>query len=159
MKFLHCQPHGSGSTAFVFQISQREKDWLLATLKLYPLLEAGDHQISRNKKIAAQAEQQLLEDSMAQQRQEHRRKLDQFLAASRRFVPESRDQYRFIVTAEQCEWLLQILNDVRVGSWVKLGRPEMEHAPKLAVTPGQARYLAAIEMSGYFQMVLLDAFK
>jgi hypothetical protein len=159
MKFLHCQPHGGGTTAFLFQISHREKEWLLATLKLYPALEAGYHQISRHKKSAAKAEQQLLDDSMAQQRQEHRRKLDQFLGASRRFVPQSHDQFRFLVTAEQCEWLLQILNDVRVGNWVKLGRPEMEHASKLAVSPIQARYLAAIEMSGYFQMALLDAFK
>ncbi len=159
MKFLHSQPHRGGGAAFVFQISQREKDWFLATLKLYPVLEADYHQITRNRKIAAKAEQQLLEDSMAQQRKEHRRKLDQFLAASRRFIPESHDQYRFIVTAEQCEWLLQILNEVRVGSWVKLGRPEMENAPKLAVNQWQARFVAAVEMTGYFQMTLLDAFK
>lgn len=158
MKFVRSQRRGGANTAYVFRISPPERDWLLATLNLYPVLDAGYHQISKNKKIA-EAEQQLLEDSMAEQQQELRAKLEHFLAAPRRFVLETEEQYRFVVTAEQCEWLLQVLNDVRVGSWAKLGRPEMEQALAMAVNPAQARFVAAIEMSGYFQMALLQAFK
>jgi len=159
MKFLRRQRQNPKNAAYLFQISPREKEWLVATLKLYPVLDAGYHQISKNKKTA-KAEQQLLEDSMAEQKRELRGKLDKFLQTPGRFASDNEDgDLRFTVTAEQCEWLLQILNDVRVGSWAKLGQPEMEKAPALAVNPDQARLVAAMEMSGYFQMALLQAFK
>lgn len=159
MKFLHSQPRAGGAAAFVFQINQREKDRFLATLQLYPVLEAGYHQITRGKKPAAGADQRLLEESMAQQRQDYRRKLEQFLASPRRFVADGPDQYRFTATGEQCEWLLQVLNEVRVGSWVKLGQPEMQDVPRLVITEELARYAVAMELGGFFQMVLLEAFK
>ena len=57
------------------------------------------------------------------------------------------------------DWMLQILNDVRVGCWVKLGRPELESVPKPNLTGQAARNMAALEMSGYFQMVMLEAYK
>jgi len=57
------------------------------------------------------------------------------------------------------EWMLQLLNDVRVGCWVKLGRPELEGVPKRHLTGQAARDMTALELSGYFQMVLLEAFK
>jgi hypothetical protein len=56
------------------------------------------------------------------------------------------------------EWLLQILNDVRVGCWVKIGRPELEPLRKTQLTADESRALSALELSGFFQMILLGAF-
>ena len=57
--------------------------------------------------------------------------------------------------AAEVEWLLQVLNDVRVGSWLALGEPERGQEP--AVTAQNARYLLALELCGLFQSVLLAA--
>ena len=126
------------------------------------VLSATGFGLSRITQGAAEeikAEQQLLEDAMAQRRGEHKRKLEKFFATPGRFRLEAPDQYRFTLTAEQMEWLLQILNDVRVGCWVKLGRPELEPAPPEKLTAEEARALSALEMSGFFQMVLLGAYE
>ena len=56
------------------------------------------------------------------------------------------------------EWLLQVINDVRVGCWVKLGRPELEPVRRKKLTADEARTMSALELSGFFQMVLLGAY-
>ena len=52
MKFVRVQRQGGKNAAYVFRIGAREKDWLIGTLKLYPVLDAGYHHISKNKKLA-----------------------------------------------------------------------------------------------------------
>ena len=158
MKFIRPQKSGAAAASFVFQISKQEVEWLLAVLKFYPQLNSDYHQISQGVAAEIVAGQQLLEEAMAQRRGEHKRKLDQFLATPGRFRLEAPDQFRFTLTAEQMEWLLQVLNDVRVGCWVKLGRPELEPVPPGKLTAAEARTLSALEFSGFFQMVLLGAY-
>jgi hypothetical protein len=55
------------------------------------------------------------------------------------------------------EWetLLQVLNDVRVGSWISLGSPDPlpEELPK---DPERARAMATMELAGWFEMSLLE---
>jgi hypothetical protein len=159
MKFIRSQKSGLGGAAFLFEMSRQEMDWLVATLKLYPQLDSGYHQITHCAAPEIKAEQELLEEAMAQQRGDHKRKLDKFFATPGRFRLEGPGRYRFSLPAEQMDWMLQVLNDVRVGSWVKLGRPELESVPKPNLTGQAARAMAALEISGYFQMVLLEACK
>lgn len=158
MRFIRSQKPDSAGHPFVFHISKREKDVLLATLKLYPLLDASHHRLSRNPKTTGQAEQQWLEEAMEQQRQEHKKKLDQFFSNDRRFFRDCKVDFQLTLTGEQMEWLLRVLNEIRVGSWVRLGRPELEAAPKLKLTSEQTRFLASMELSGYFQSALLEAY-
>jgi len=58
-----------------------------------------------------------------------------------------------VLFRSQIEWLLQVLNDVRVGSWLMLGEPEPGDEP--AVTKANAKYLLALELCGVFESVLL----
>jgi hypothetical protein len=58
------------------------------------------------------------------------------------------------LSAADVEWLLQVFNDVRVGSWVHLGLPE-ERIAKLTLE--NAPHLWAMEMAGYFESQLLKA--
>jgi hypothetical protein len=159
MKFIRPQKGGHGVAAFVFQMNRQEMDWLLSTLKMYPLLDSSYHRITHSGAEEIQAEQELLEEAMAQQRSDYKRKLDKFIASPGRFRLEAPDQYRLNLTAEQMEWLLQVLNDIRVGCWVKLGRPELEPVRRRELGGQDARHMAALEVSGYFQMVLLQAGK
>ena len=127
MKFIRPQKPDSAGRPFIFHISQREKVVLLATLKLYPLLDASYHQLSRNPKTTGQAEQQWLEEAMEQQRQDHKKRLGQLFNNDRRFFKEGKGDLLFTLTGEQMEWMLRVLNEIRVGSWVRLGRPGNGH--------------------------------
>jgi hypothetical protein len=104
------------------------------------------------------AEQEWLEEAMEQQRQDHKKKLEQFFDNDRRFFKDGKGDLQLTLTAEQLEWLLRVLNEIRVGSWVRLGRPEMEDARKLQLSSEQSHFLASMELSGYFQAALLEAF-
>ena len=61
----------------------------------------------------------------------------------------------FTLTAPQVEWLLQVFNDVRVGSWLALGEPEELEIPEVNQT--NAPYLLAMESAGHFEAALLSA--
>ena len=157
MKIIRSRP--SDGAVFVFQISLREKALLLATMKMYPMLDAGFHQISREDRARRRAEQQWLEEAMAEHRRDHKKKLEQFFGDEGRFFKTVKSELHLTLTAEQMEWMLRILNEIRVGSWVQLGRPAMDAVRALAANSKLASSAAAMELSGYFQMVLLQAFQ
>jgi len=160
MKFIPSQNTGpDAAAAFVFQISKLEVEWLLGVLRFYPQLDSGYHRITQGAAAEIKAGQELLEEAMGQKRREHKLRLEKFFATPGRFRLEAPDLFRFTLTPEQMEWLLQVLNDVRVGCWVKLGRPELEPSPPKKLTADEARTMSALEMSGFFQMILLGAYE
>lgn len=140
---------------FTFGIGKREKGLLFQILQLYPLVPPAHHQLSKSDEGAAHREnQRLLEEALAEQRRENRRQLLAMLNEPTRFR-ESDSGLRFTLTASETEWLLQVLNDVRVGSWLALGEPEELDIPE--VTQTNAPYLLAMESAGYFESALLSA--
>ena len=70
-----------------------------------------------------EANQQLLDEALAEQRAENRRQLQALLADPRRFA-HTETGARLSLSPAEVEWLLQVLNDIRVGSWVRLGSPD-----------------------------------
>jgi hypothetical protein len=140
---------------FTFGIGKREKDLLFQILQLYPLVPPAHHRLSKSGQGRAHDEnQRLLEEALADQRRENRRQVLAMLNEPTRFR-ETDSGTRFTLTASQVEWLLQVFNDVRVGSWLALGQPEELEIPE--VSPTNASYLLAMESAGYFESVLLDA--
>jgi hypothetical protein len=143
----------------VFEITRQEKAVLLATLRLFPVLKPSDHQLTKTAKTAGAAEQRLLEESMVQQRSEHKKKLERFFRANEPFFKTEQGALHLTLTGAQLEWLLQVLNDIRVGSWVQLGCPELEPARRLELAREYPVPFTAMETSGYFQSALLEAVK
>lgn len=142
---------------FVFHLSKREKRLLLEVLKLYPVIPTAHHRLSRNSK-QIEADQKLLEEALAERKEQHKRQLLVMLADERRFV-ETNGGLHFTLTGGQMEWLLQVLNDIRVGSWLNLGEPDEKKGKPLKLTGRNALHYAAMEFCGYLQMALLEAFK
>jgi len=139
-----------------FQLSDGEKAVLLDVLGLYPCVPPAYHRLSREPRDNADRERQrLLDEALAEQRAQHRRLLQALL--------HNPDTFRKVGTRWQMtlrrgdfDWLLQVLNDVRVGSWIALGSPE-QLPRKLPRDAAQAAHACAMELAGLFQMVLLDA--
>ena len=159
MKFLPNPAKDPAERTLIFQIDRREEALLLAVLRLYPVIQNSHHHLSKDPQRAGSSEQRLLEESMAQQRAAHRRKLDELFLKPQRFFKDAPGERRLVLKGDQFEWLLQVLNDIRVGSWVKLGCPDLEKAPPLELTRANARYLHSMDLSGQFQMALLEAVK
>jgi hypothetical protein len=138
----------------VFHLSRRERPLLLAVLERYPCIPPAHHRLSRKAPTAdADANQQLLEEALAEHRAERLQQLRALLADPKRWreLPTGAE---LTLSGGDLEWLLQVLNDVRVGSWVLLGSPER---PVEVVNEETTPYLWAMEVAGFFQMQLLHA--
>jgi hypothetical protein len=145
---------------FVFHVDKREKRLLFETLQLYPLIPSAHHRLTRSGESDALKEnQKLLEESLNERRQQNRKQLMAMLNEEHRFVETEGGGFHLALTAPQVDWLLQLLNDIRVGSWILLGEPDEKHGRLPQVTDQNVLHLVAMEFCGYFQMVLLDAFE
>jgi hypothetical protein len=141
----------SAKDRFVFQLGRREKELLAQILRLYPCIPAAHQPLSKTGNME-QSSQRLLDEALAEQRQENRKQVEELLADSRRLKQHERT-WALSLTSAELEQLLQILNDVRVGSWVMLGSPE----PRLELLDEKmAPHVWAMEMAGYFQMRFLE---
>jgi hypothetical protein len=142
---------------FVFQLGNREQRALLEMLKLYPLIPASCQRVSKSARGAAQqASQHLLDEALAAQRRENQRQVLAMLNQPERFQ-KTESGFRFALSAPEMEWLLQILNDVRVGSWISLGSPDTEKGDKIPLSRETAPHLWLMEIAGGFEMALLEA--
>ncbi len=143
---------------FVFDIGKREKRLLLEVLKLYPLIPTAYHGVNQTAGATRTAEnQKLLEESLAERKRENKRQLLALLNDEQRFKETDRGCH-FTLSASQMEWLLQVVNDIRVGSWIILGQPDEKKGKPVELKNENVRYYAAMEFCDYFQMTLLDAF-
>ena len=141
---------------FLFQLGKREKLLLTQVLRLYPRIPPATFRLSKSGNLPdGEASQCLLDESLAEQRAENRKTLQAFLTDQRRFT-DTESGSRLSLSPSELEWLLQILNDVRVGSWIILGSPEQGIEFKLLNEKNAADFWA-MEMSGQFQMRFLEA--
>jgi len=145
----------TGKTGHVFQLNGREQQLLLETIKLYPLVPVTHHRLSQSQAIArADENQRLLEESLAEHRAANRRQVLAMLNDGAHFR-EGKSGFELHLSPGDLEWLLQVLNDVRVGSWLNLGEPEPPEPPE--VSPDIAKYVIALELAGMFESMLLSA--
>ncbi|HOX56973.1 MAG TPA: hypothetical protein P5205_21120 [Candidatus Paceibacterota bacterium] len=141
-------------TRLLFHLGHRETGLLLQILKLYPRVPPAHHQLTKSGRLPDRKEnQQLLDEALAEQRAENKKLLLAMLADSRRFARTEAGS-RLLLAQAEVEWLLQVLNDIRVGSWVLLGSPE-DKIPKMNEITAQN--IMAMEMAGHFQSQLLEA--
>ena len=147
----------AGKIKLQFEINREEMPLLQLVLGLYPLVPTTHHQLSKHRQIPKPNEnQQLLEESLASQRRENRRHIEALLRDTKRFT-ETESGCRISFTRNEIECLLQVLNDVRVGSWLALGSPggPMEIQP--GMSPETARHLLIMDAAGFFEMNFLRA--
>src|SRR5436190_14116800 len=110
--------------AVTFQLSIRERDTLIEILQAYPVVPPAHFQLSKELKDPHLVEyQRLLDEALGEQRAANRRHLQEWLAAAERFQKAS-SGCRFRLERSDSEWLLQVLNDIRVGHWLLLGSPD-----------------------------------
>jgi hypothetical protein len=140
----------------VFHIGKLELRMFGLVLRCYPVLPPEHFRLTGTARQQLSEHQKLLDEFMAAHREENRRHVREFLDKKDRFKAEKRG-LRFLLSGEELEWLLQVLNDIRVGSWLQLGSPDQEQSRRLEVTPETAPHLWALNVAGQFQMTLVEA--
>ena len=144
---------------FIFEMNEPEKSLLLAILKLFPLspLSHPRRRLGKNTRSPdAEANQQLLEESLKAQQAEGQKWVAQMFAKPDRFKPAGTG-FRFSITRREVEQLLQVLNDVRIGSWIALDSPENDEYERLLPNRQTAVHVQRLELAGVFEMFFLKA--
>jgi hypothetical protein len=137
--------------SYEFHLASGEKELLLQVLQLYPQIPATYQRVSKGD--ADESKQRLLDEAMMETRIENKEQLQKMWSDPKRLVQDE-ENWVLKVSEGDLEWLLQILNDIRVGCWIKLGSPE---SPVEALTVPNAPHYWALEMADYFQSRLLEA--
>lgn len=155
MKLIHAS---QGELAFALR--RQERTLLLQVLRLYPQVpeDCGRvTEISRDPKL--KETRRLLREALRAERAANRQRLRDWLKAPGRFEPADATSNGFVfhLPKADVDWLLQVLNDVRVGCWVQLGSPDPNESPTFKITAENIRRFSAMEISGFFQMRLLEA--
>ena len=142
----------------VFGLSKQERDCLLAIVEYYPFLELYIQPLSKTGAVNSE-NQRLLEESMTEQRHARLRKLYEFLRGNPRIERDESGSFRLTLKAEEVEWLLQVLNEIRVGCWIRLGRPDTDDLAKRELNAADLRARTTMDLCGYFQVELMEASK
>lgn len=149
MKFIKAE-----QGKYSFQIARPEREVLFNLLELYPLIPVTHARLTRFEDRPD--DQQLLEESLNEQRKQNRLEIQKMLKAKSRFR-ENKKGFRFSLKAEQVESLLQVLNDLRVGSWLMLGSPDGLEQTIAALDENNTQYFWTMELATEFQVALLNA--
>jgi len=141
--------------ATVFELGARERAALVQLLRTYPVVPPAHHTVSQElKDVRVPEYQRLLDEALAEQRAANKQRVETWLAAPGTFE-KVKGGYRFTLRRADVEWLLQVLNDIRVGNWLRLGSPEVEAIDPGALGGNEVSAWLAMQMCGYFQMSLL----
>ncbi len=152
MRFLAATSRG-----LTFRFEGRERRLLLDILQLYPLIPASYHRLSKTADPARNAAgQQLLDEALATHKAENQRRWLAWFNEPGRFRAQA-GGYVLTLTAEEADGFLQLLNDVRVGSWLMLGCPDPAREPAARSTADQLPYYVAMEYCGLVQSLVLRA--
>ena len=150
MKFLRLE-----NDRYFLQLGHREKALFEFLLRLYPVIPST-HQALSKTSAHLDENQRLLDEALAEQRKENKQLVEKFLANASVFK-EKDGGFEMNLSAGETEWVLQVLNDVRVGNWILLGSPE-EH-PQFDPNAENAAYVLTMGLASDFQMDLLQAIK
>jgi hypothetical protein len=140
----------------LFLLSPTEQLSLVRLLNSYPRISSSHQPLSKTRRVPdLAANQALLEEALAEQRAENRKQLKSWLATEGRFKP-TKDAVQLSIARADMEWLLQVLNDIRVGNWLALGQPDESFRELTVETAPQ---MLAMELAAYFQSHLLDGLR
>ena len=137
-----------------YLLDANEASCLEGLLKRFPLTKSFPARITKSTADPKAVEREkLLNESLAEHRAGLRQKARRLLSNGKLKV--HRDQWRLSVNLEEREILLQILNDIRVGSWRALGEPESLE-PRPGASDAELFYTNLLNLAGYFEFKLLN---
>jgi len=156
MKLVRVENLTPETPVWVIQLLKEERQCLLSILDVYPGLDLYLQPLSRRNAVSDDS-QRLLHEAMAELRAARVLKLQQFVKGkSARIKRDFNGSYRLTLNTEDLEWLLQVLNEIRIGCWKRLGSLEMEDLAQRELAPEELRLRHLMDLCAYFQTELLE---
>jgi hypothetical protein len=125
-------------------------------LAMYPVQHGAMREINDDK-----GAQELLEKALEEQRGKLREEMAQLLKKNGELHidPDFSEFWDLTVAEAEVEWLLQMLNDVRVGFWTKIGCPSPSHDIKVEGEPSEelVRAHVIMQLCATWQGILMYA--
>ena len=139
-----------------YAVNQNEFDLLWHLIKEFPVNESVSANISRTDTDPKSLEREkLLNESLAEHRKELKRQAGNLLATNK--LKKSGKRHLLTLTDEEREILLQILNDIRVGCWYSLGKPETLEMQQFDGSPQILRFQSLMNIAGFFEHHLISS--
>ena len=141
----------------VFEISLSEKRLLFEVLKLYPLISATHHRLTKRPGPPSTTKTSGCWKSRSPPSGRKTGKTSGPCWTNPDIFKATASGLQLTLSGPEIEWLLQVLNDVRVGSWIALGSPDPESGKKIVFNEKILPHFRMMELAGAFEMVFLDA--
>lgn len=139
-----------------WHLSRPEWSLLAAIASMFPLVPPDYHQATRDGLSGSvPIDPALLRESLAAHTAELRARVRGWI--QRVPSPSARKGVVLRLTSADLEHWLQVLNDVRVGSWIRLGCLDPAALRGLELTSANERHLFLMEFCGRVQARLLEA--
>lgn len=146
----------------VVTLRLRDREQWVFLLQRYPVSQPSDHRLSSPASAEALTEEQeMLEEALTEQQMANRTMIERFV--QERLAPSAEEDenapraMRLTLTREEVDWLLEVINDVRVGFWTRLGRPGPEQLHSAQLMAAHPFECASMEMAAWVQSFLLGA--
>ena len=137
-----------------YGLNPNEFGLLSHLLKKFPFTESVSAKISKTGKDSKSVEREkLLNESMAEHRKELKRQAVNLITDNK--LKKHNKRHWLTLTAEDREVMLQILNDIRVGCWHSLGKPESSELQKLDGSAQELRHHSLMNLAGHFEQRLI----
>ena len=144
-----------------FHLSLNQDEWatLMDLLTQYPRTPSHHHRLQPDGKgdPALKESEQWLKESIANHQTERTRQLKEWVQHLEPEMSEDGEAFQLTFDADRAEWLVEILNDIRVGCWLALDCPSPEDLTGKRWKSEDVPNLWSMEISGIYQSVLLKA--
>lgn len=139
----------------VIELGEAEWAFFQDLLHQYPLVPNDKRELTRKGEgDEFDADTDLLRTNLEDLTGSNRKRLQKWLNNPDTFS-QGTDHGQLTVQALDRDWLLQILNDLRVGSWQQLGCPNTTAINELELETSNFRALWCMELVGLLQSYLL----
>jgi len=146
---------GQDGDIWRYLLSPGEAGSLLALVSQFPVAAAAPAKISLSEADPKTLEREkLLNESLAEQRADLKKRAAIIISPDR--LKASGKGRVLQINTEEREILLQILNDIRIGSWRVLGEPDNLEPDFSKLPESEQRYWRFLHVAGYFQCQLLE---
>jgi hypothetical protein len=138
-----------------YHLAQNEADILVGLLNKFPFTKIDPVKISKtDKHPKAREREKLLNESLAEHRKELKKSALDLIRPDK--FKQLEKGWLMTLSSENRETMLQILNDIRVGSWRALGEPEELHTNTPKTDAKDLAYRSLMDLAGYFECALLN---
>jgi hypothetical protein len=137
-----------------YQLNPAETNCLRSLLNQFPITTSATGKISRTDSDPQTVDREkLLNESLADHRDKLKKRARSLIGADKF---KARDKnWLLCINSEEREFLFQILNDIRVGSWRALGEPENLEPQTPNPTKTEKIFHNIMNLAGYFEHKLV----